>query len=341
MARSRTPAKNLVWSEEEKNQALQHALGSRSLLIPDDNFYTSFLTKDDLLEMAQKIMRHLDIRSKKIHFSFSHGTTEKGSCEVAKTIAHIRIPVRYMGRPYEGTGVLTHLLCHYLMIQKGIVLPEDSENEKLVDSASIAAGLGILILNGLPGSSWHYLVGNTLKTNLEHQETLGSLGYYSPASYGALLHSYLTSHHIDEPEASASLLPWALPLVYGPKATRPHKPLFVTRAESYLHHSVRQFWVSVGLVASLIAFVGYIWIQRPPVLSDELRTQQQKVQQLESSYNGCAERVSKQETDYRDLDQASQRFIDGERSECKSLENRYNYEVSIYNELLKRYDTTN
>ncbi len=62
--------------------------------------------------------------------------------------SHIQIPFFYVGKPRALGAILAHELSHEFLAQMGIWLESLEENERLTDLASIAAGLGKLVMNG-------------------------------------------------------------------------------------------------------------------------------------------------------------------------------------------------
>lgn len=129
--------------------------------------------EDDDLEMAaDEIGRHLEILTLP-DVTYEWGLKMKP--EVAGQIkcgnglrSQIQIPLYYVGKPDALGGILAHELTHEFLIFQNIRLNNIAENEQLTDLASIALGLGKLVLNG------------TVSTLLPSTGESHVLGYLSP-----------------------------------------------------------------------------------------------------------------------------------------------------------------
>lgn len=62
--------------------------------------------------------------------------------------SQIQIPLFYVGKPHEIGAILAHELTHEFLACEAITCDNADELEQLTDLASIAIGLGKLILNG-------------------------------------------------------------------------------------------------------------------------------------------------------------------------------------------------
>jgi hypothetical protein len=329
----------LLWTEEEKTTKLQHLFKNRGL-IKAAAFYTPSTTASELEVMLESLKKHLKIRTKKIAVIFSDKIKESGHCEITKSKATIIINARHAGNPYICGAVLAHNLCHYLLIKKHLIIFDDpSENEKAADLATVYGGLGLLILNGMWPAGWKAILRKFMSRRIPvaYHKRSGSI-YFSPKAYGKLVSEFLISERISPFEAAHTVAPWSRDLLddrlyySGPLTSK-----FMQHTSRLHKRSIHGFLASVITTTLLIGLAVYVLIGRPAFLSEELRIQKQKISQLHASYQGCSARVERASERFNENDSQVQRFIDNERTLCRSLRNRYNHEVNIYNGMLERY----
>lgn len=90
----------------------------------------------------------------------------------------------------EEISVMTHELGHIYVWKIDESLLEGCDEEKLVDTAGIFLGLGILVLNGMTDDVF-FALGNDYKFEKKFY------GYLKPTEFGYLLARYCTEHGID------------------------------------------------------------------------------------------------------------------------------------------------
>jgi len=137
---------------------------------PTPTFYRRLESgDDDDLEMAaDEIGRHLEILTLP-YVAYEWGLKMKP--EVAGQIKYgsglrsqIQIPLYYVGKPDALGGILAHELTHEFLAFHNIKFTNLDETEQLTDLASIALGLGKLVLNGtvselLPSTGEGHILG--------------------------------------------------------------------------------------------------------------------------------------------------------------------------------------
>lgn len=121
---------------------------------PTPYFYTRLESgdDDDLEVVANEIGRHLEILILP-YLAYEWGLKIKqeaaGQIKVRSGLrSHVQIPLFYVGKPHALGGILAHELTHEFLISQEIGSIDTNENEQLTDLASIALGLGKLVLNG-------------------------------------------------------------------------------------------------------------------------------------------------------------------------------------------------
>lgn len=324
-----------LWTEEEKTERLNELFKHRDLILPDDDFYSPVRDAKELEKLAAKLKRQLGLRTKKIRLSFSSELSSACLIEIDDRRGHIIVSSRYLGNPQVCAALLAHALCHYsLIVSHKICFADPTENEKLADLATVQTGLGIIMLNGIWSAGWRGLFRKWFG-----RKNNGGLGYFNPRSYAVRLCRYLTEESLAPAAVAAHSLPWVKKLITSKtKLQQRDLPDFVVRAQRLHSRSLERFVVSCLIILSFMSLGAYVAIRRPAFLSDELRTQKQKIDTLYASYGGCAARVEDTRRSYDTSDQSIQRVVDAELTECKSLENRYNYEVEAYNRMRQNYD---
>jgi ribosomal protein S27E len=68
--------------------------------------------------------------------------------------SRVRIAITNKHTPHIMGGILAHELTHHFLANKNIAYPDDGENERLTDFATVFLGLGKLTLNGYESIQW-------------------------------------------------------------------------------------------------------------------------------------------------------------------------------------------
>lgn len=125
-----------------------------ALFEPSEEFYEKLETgeDEDLKIAAAEIGRHLELDTLP-SMTYQWGITMDPNAagqirQQGGQNSHIEIPLFYVGKPFALGAIITHELTHYFLNTERLVLPEKVENEQLTDLASMALGLGKLVLNG-------------------------------------------------------------------------------------------------------------------------------------------------------------------------------------------------
>lgn len=107
--------------------------------------------------------------------------------------SHIDIPLFYVGKPYALGAIIAHELTHHLLYKERLVLQDNLKNEQFTDLASIAVGLGKLVLNG------------TFTEHLETSREYFVLGYLSSELKAYAYQQVNAQHGISKTDALTCL----------------------------------------------------------------------------------------------------------------------------------------
>lgn len=320
------------WSEEALELELRRKIAHHGL-IDLEHLYTTAMDADSLNHMLHVLKTHLGIRSRKISAAFTDQIDGPGYCRIDGSSSMIYINAAYAGNPYVCAAVLAHNLCHFAVMKlHNLVFDDPSENEKAADLASIISGLGLVVLSGTASRGWHKYFSRLPKRRKQ------ALGYFSVQTYAQKVSKYLVDEHISLQDIARHNTAWANRLLAPAIRHRgPHMSKLMSLTSIQNRTSIQHFWFSTCVFILCISTVLYVFLQRPIFLNDELRIQKALIAELETSYIGCAKRVERNQLTYGETDSQVMRFIDNERNLCKSLQNRYNYEVNAYNQMLQRH----
>lgn len=149
---------------------------SWTLFDPTPEFYARLESgeEDDLEAASEQLACHLKLASPpSVVYEWGLRLDPKIAGQIQlksepQSRSHIRIPLFYVGKPEALGAILAHELSHQAIAQEQIVCASLEELESLTDLASLALGLGKLVLNGID-----------IEVGVHTGETQ-SLGYLSP-----------------------------------------------------------------------------------------------------------------------------------------------------------------
>lgn len=325
-----------IWTEEEKIAEFHRLFKNMDIFWPDD-FYNAAMCSEDLELMIEKLRLHLKMKAVKLSVIFSDQLGQSGYYEpLSDKKAVLIVNARYTGDAYASGAIIAHNLCQYLLIeQHGIRFRDKGENDKAADMATIHSGLGIVVMNGAVPSGWRSIFKN-LRYRIFHPY-IGTT-YYPPRDYAGFLMTYLQERRVQTEDAFSYIVPWAHKLISKRRYTASAQLDFIAEARRKHRRSLRNFGLSVVISSVFLGLGAYVAARNPAFLSSDLRAQERKVKELRVAYEGCLGLVERVYQDYDETDASVQRYIDGEQTQCRSLQNRYNYEVEIYNMILQGYD---
>lgn len=323
-----------VFSEEALRHILKKKL-PRGELANTETFYNRARHAGDLNKILNELKKHLGIRSPKIRAVFSNQISVPGYCAITKERSIIYVNSSFTGDAPACAAIIAHNLCHFELIQlHKVIFEETSENEKAADLWAILRGLGLVVLGGAVGVGWKSLP--FVKRFDSNRRKI--IGYYSLKSFAQKTSQYFLELHMSPYEVAKNCPAWSNKLLdHELRYKGPPKTQFMKSTYSRHTGSIRNFWLCVAVVSLSVLVFIYILQQKPVFLNEEIQLRKEKLTELENSYNACVKRVQHKEKANVNNDPQISRHIDSERNECKSLRNRYNYEVDIYNQLRARY----
>jgi len=159
--------------------------------------------KDFYLDAAHKIRNQildwLGLPHDDVIMMFAEDSGAAGGHTVMEDWQTILIDSKYRDRLDEIGAILAHEIMHIYLYKHKVELPDKMDNEKLTDLATIYAGLGIIILNGM--TDW-----------ISHKQTFGYLddkyswGEWS-SGYGENFLDYLDKNNIRLGEIAGYIMP--------------------------------------------------------------------------------------------------------------------------------------
>lgn len=296
----------------ELQKQLKNHRGNADIFLPDDTFYQTVSSSDDAERMADRLFKWLGIKHKSIRFRID--TTQSDLVKYEKTGKQTTAVLswRCMNDPFLCAAAVAHAVLHHVLLsRKKIQINDTDDNEALTDLATIYAGFGVVILNGMHGGA-------------------RVLGNMAPANYIAEFMDYLSSRQI----VNSVWQPYVLPTVIEPFV--PYEPVYepapyVTAALHKQRLVKRRTITLISLVSFIVATTTLFALYQPQQLSTEAAEQRDRVNVLKTQYTYCEETVRYKEAHWETSDIFIQRQIEADKTRCASLKSRYNYELNIYN----------
>ena len=110
-------------------------------------------------------------------------------------------------------AILAHELTHYYLFDRGIILPEEAENERFTDLATAYLGLGKLTLNGYDPISW------IIKRKDREIKYTFRVGYLTSNEMALILYQICKFRNISFEKAQENLSPKSMALLSQIKLT--------------------------------------------------------------------------------------------------------------------------
>lgn len=157
-----------LWIDHELDQLYNRWHPRWRMFEPSAEFWRRLGTEKtaDLQLAAYELGQHLHLFNIPIvayQPSLLMGLEEAGVIDRSGSRASIiQIPFAYVGLPYAVGAILAHEMTHQQLAEQQLGYLKVSENERFTDLASIANGLGKLVLNGLSEQAQAFSVEDTL-----------------------------------------------------------------------------------------------------------------------------------------------------------------------------------
>jgi len=176
-----------------------NACSQWKLFDPTTVFYAKLETGEDadLEYVSHSICEHLGIVSAPlISYELNLRMQAHTAGEIRYVPGHrsqIRIPLSAIGKPHPLGAILAHELTHEFLFQRAAFWANGEHHEEITDLASIALGLGKLVLNGMTGPSGF------------GAPEIEVLGYISPESKVYAYQRIIAIHSVPDSESRINL----------------------------------------------------------------------------------------------------------------------------------------
>jgi len=296
----------------ELQKQLKNHTGNAGIFLPDENFYQKISSSEDVERMADTLFKWLGIKHKSIRFRIDSNQNDLVIYEKVGKYTRATLGWRCLKDPFLCGAALAHAILHHILLsRRKIRLENTDENETLTDLATIYAGFGIVIMNGLSDGT-------------------PVLGNMAPANYIAEFLDYVSDQQI----VSGVWQPYVLPNVLSPFVT--YDPVYepapyVTAFLQKRRAAKRKLFALISLSFIIISAAALYVLYQPRQLSAELAEQRDRVNVLKTQYAHCEETVRYKETHWDTSDIFIVRQIDADKTRCASLKSRYNFELNAYN----------
>lgn len=197
------------WIDRELEKLYQRWHPRWRLFDPTPAFWNLLSTEHDrdLQRATYALGQHLgllNIPQAEYTLSLMMGFGEAGVIQGSGSrTSTIHIPLAYVGVPYAIGAILAHEITHQHLDEYRLVYPKVAENERFTDLATLANGLGKLVLNGLSAQAQPFLVEDT------------EFGYISSAEKIYAYRKVCQQYGVVPAQMKANLVADVLPLLEG------------------------------------------------------------------------------------------------------------------------------
>lgn len=315
-------------TKEAKLATFERLFGGRllhrgSLFLPDSSFYNKLATNTGLTAAARELYKWLGVKPRHISVTYRDKPKHDG----------LAIPEHFAEHPYQAGAILAL----YVVRDTTNILGYKAD-EAFVEFASLEAGLGILVMNGLypPHDAWEGLLQN-LHGHWHANETVIAHAYH-PNNYASELMAYAESQQLSQ-RLWAGYLHTEAQRRMGVLVTPAHRDLLPVRELARRNHARTALLrlVLLAVLGGIVAMTGtYVATQRP-VRPSKLATEQyEEVVLRKQAYDACADTVKALSRSSEVNDIFADQELNAQKSRCLSLQNNYNAAVSRYNATLAK-----
>jgi len=267
----------------ELNNSLEARFSCSKPFLPDYAFYNSpykrlgKLGKDGVLltlttkstlplafgnaninNMAIEIFSWLGISRGNAIIEFSSGSGHPGLFTYQSNMEKIQIDSVHVTDTYAVGAILAHEIMHLFLRRVGIARQDVEENELLTDLASIHAGLGVLMLNGMKQSSdWMITIAALLTGRLYMKEEKRYFGYFDGEDYGNHFVKWLKAKHCAVGQIKGYLHPNARYFVPGVRwvQTKGETDISIGKLEKKkLLETIKKWGIAIAITS-----LGVLW----------------------------------------------------------------------------------
>jgi hypothetical protein len=305
---------NLPLTAEARQQAIMTMFDDflprlGELFLPDDLFYTAGARRQTANNMLQKLCTWLGIKPGYIGLVFeSDGETHDGSRY------SLYVEREILADEFRLGAFLAYGLTQFLLEErKRVHLPDKNTQAALMANASVAFGLGLVILNGLaPRYSW--LQGR----HIHQRHRL--IKSFPVANYAQLVHSYTAQKHIPAQAYDFCLAPWAATSL---GLHTPKRSTHMVRATRHRMHTNNLKLIGLGWLGVMFIMIAtFAYVQRPHKFSVAAQAANMQANSVAAQLTTCLSDLSyqRQYTDPSDIH--SERALAAKQTECSGLQNQ-------------------
>jgi hypothetical protein len=327
-------------TKSEKIDKLIELMGSKilevgRLLLPDTDLYGELDKSNVDIEKCGKFIQNWLAIKKRIRYTFSDGVPDS-SYNIVDGSYTISVNRAFAANALRVSALLSHELMHYLINENlAYRLTDPSQNEELIDLATIYSGLGVVVVNGLGQHDgwWQNIRHRKLRKRI-------SLGYYSDQQYAQEFLGYAHRYNLDIESASQYMMPWTRTFAPKPISLAQKDKLRQSDPVNHMQQRLREqntksFLIALA-VTVLVSSMSFALLNKPQSLTKAEAEQYDKVQLLKRMYEVCRQA---QKTQQDTLDTSNfflERTVNATGTRCESIRNQYNYEVNNFNEKINK-----
>ncbi len=304
------------------------------LLLPDDEFYPTIYEKKDIEKVSKKICVWLGIKPHTLHF-LCNDELPDGYIETNKKHC-INLTTKSRNNPLVAAAIIARGCMVYYLYRKDYT--GDSE---LIEIGLIELGLGLLVLNAIDsGSNLRDRFYRTIPIKHRLQIDDSVLSYFGCEEYIRLFSKYISRNELDHRIIVEHLTPWV----------RKHTDIHITTSTKLKEQDFvalqihkrsinRQKIFGLGLLIITLLTPGiFFWQKRPHGLPITIQRQKEDIEVLEAAYQSCENSLQYKKDTYDMTDFFMIRQIDAHLGRCKSIRNKHDHSVKIYNSQVANYE---
>lgn len=301
----------------------ERAKHKSAIFVPSDTFYPEGKVDDQHLnDMGKELLAWLGVKHHNLSIRFSTGEASSPEYIHDKHKPAIIIPYTAYDNPYYCAALLTHSVMHYYVTSRHHLALDEDQNEEFTDLACIAAGLGIVLMNG-------FIPRHGGLTRLFRHAHIPVPGMDMDELASETKH-FLAHSPVNRNTWLATALPSTRRLLGEHQSSLPASP-YVQREMQSLRRSRR---VSALIIFGAVLLVGanllFIAIS-PKNMPPEQQARKERIEALRISYDICMDSVAKKRRSLNQDDIFMLRVIARDENTCTSIMNKHNYEVDQYN----------
>lgn len=306
----------VLLTHSDKVLALQESLNTyrhdSDIFLPDDNFYLKINGPEDINQMANTIFRWLKIKHKSLVFHLDSSQDEPLIFSKSHGHSQATLGWKVLDDPLYAGSLIAHSIIHHLLAGRHrLIMSESYENESITDLGTIYSGLGILVLNGL-------------------ENRYNSLGAMAKENYVSEFLDFVSDQRIVNTVWQPYVLPSVIESFIDIEST-PTKIGFVGRLESKRKSTKIKYTLAASAILTTILLITFYSATRPKYSEADLVEHRYTINILKEQVRYCEKTLEYKKSRWDNSDVFIKRQIDADATRCKSLQNRYNFELNSYN----------